>query len=382
MSGTGGAPWITLLNGRYDEREGNALQRHWFPGGNTARGFHSFYQYIMPPEEAVRVIILKGGPGVGKSTFMRRIGKLLEEYGQLVEYLRCSSDSDSLDGVVCRAMGFAMLDGTAPHVVDPEMPGAADSILNLGVFLDEEGLMKRKPEILALKRAISVCFTQAYRYLQAAVPLRDDCAYIHRSLTDEKALMERLAPWLETITAHRKPTKPGLARPMFASAITPKGCVNYLETLAVPRIWRLCGAWATDGHRLLSQLRHAALLHGLDVEAMHCPLQPERLEHLHIPTLGLLITTENRFHALNRQAERTISFDETRLREPTETEAEALAFNSEQFDLLIRTACASIRRAKALHDELEAEYVERMDFDGVERCWQETSRKVVEMIGG
>ncbi|MCL1964936.1 MAG: ATPase [Firmicutes bacterium] len=356
------------------------MQRHWFPGGNTARGFHSFYQYIMPPEEATRVIILKGGPGVGKSTFMRRMAEMLEDHGQMIEYLHCSSDNDSLDGVVCRAIGFAMLDGTAPHIVDPEMPGAADSILNLGVFLDETGLSLRKSEILSLKQAISVCFNQAYRYLQAALPLREDSAYILRSITDEAALMRQFAPWLETVTAYREPTKPGRSRPMFASAITPQGCVNYLETLAVPRIWRVAGEWGMDSHKLLSCLRHAALLRGMDVEAMYCPLQPERLEHLYIPVFGLLITSENRYHALDAPAERTISYDALRLRAPGAVERDALTFNGEQFDRTIEAACESIRRAKALHDELEVEYISRMDFDGVERCWQETSGKVIELI--
>ena len=356
------------------------MQRHWFPGGNTARGFHSFYQQVIPPDEAQRVIILKGGPGVGKSTFMRRMAQMLEDHGQLLEYLHCSSDTDSLDGVVCRAIGFAMLDGTAPHIVDPEMPGAADSILNLGAFLDETGLSQRKTEILSLTRSISICFNQAYRYLQAALPLRDDSVCILRTLTDEDALMEQFEPWLETITAYRSITRPGCSRPIFASAISPQGCVNHLETLAVPRIWRITGAWGTDAHRLLSCLRHAALMRGMDVEAMYCPLQPERLEHLYIPIFGLLITTENRYHTLAAQAERVIHFDELRQRQPTTQERDTLLFNSEQFDVLVEAACASIRQAKKLHDALESEYITRMDFDGVERCWEETSRKVLELI--
>ncbi len=356
------------------------MQRHWYPGGNTARGFHSFYQDIFFPEEVRRIIILKGGPGVGKSTFMRRMAEALEAEGQVMEYLHCSSDNNSLDGIVCRTMGFAMIDGTAPHIVDPEVPGARDSILNLGVFLDEDGLASRVNEIDALRKAISTCFNQAYRYLSSALPLRDDSACILRALTDEAALMRAFSPWLETVTAYRDPTRPGRARSMFASAITPQGCTHYLETLAVPRVWRLGGEWGTDGHKLLSTLMHAALMRGMNVEAMYCPLQPDRLEHLFIPTFGLLITTENRYHILDVEAERTLNFDRMRSRQPTQTEKDALAFNTEQFDRMIQAACASIAHAKALHDELEKEYIGRMDFDGVESVWQETKKRVFEWI--
>lgn len=356
------------------------MQRHWFPGGNTAIGFHSFYQHILSPEEAKRFIILKGGPGVGKSTFMRKIGTLLEDHRQTVEYLHCSSDCESLDGVVCRALGFAMVDGTAPHIVDPKLPGAADSILNLGVFLDEGALMKQKADIILLTQTISTNFSQAYYYLASALPLRDHSTAILRSLTDEAELMRTFGIWLDTITAYRSPAKPGQSRSMFASAITPQGCINYLDTLIMPRIWRISGEWGTDGHRILSILWYASLMRGLDVEAMYCPLQPDRLEHLFVPTLGLLITTENKYHSLVYQAERTINFDDIMERQPSATEKNSLQFNSEQFDLLLKTACMSLRRAKDLHDELEAIYIPNMNFEGVERYFTETSQKVLEMI--
>jgi hypothetical protein len=43
--------------------------KHVFPGNNTARGFYSFYDYIIAPD-ARRILVIKGGPGVGKSTFL------------------------------------------------------------------------------------------------------------------------------------------------------------------------------------------------------------------------------------------------------------------------------------------------------------------------
>lgn len=62
--------------------------------------------------------------------------------GYNLEYMHCSSDSESLDGIVIPAKKVALLDGTAPHVVDPKNPGAVDEIINLGDFWDEEGIRK------------------------------------------------------------------------------------------------------------------------------------------------------------------------------------------------------------------------------------------------
>ncbi|OJT92666.1 hypothetical protein BM535_08825 [Clostridioides difficile] len=45
-----------------------------FPGGNTSQGSYSFFDYIIP-ENVKRVFCLKGGPGVGKSSLMKKFIK-------------------------------------------------------------------------------------------------------------------------------------------------------------------------------------------------------------------------------------------------------------------------------------------------------------------
>ena len=101
-------------------------KRNIFPGGNTPYGFHSYYNYIMPQNKAEKIFCLKGGPGTGKSTIMKEIGEYFIDNGEDVDFLWCSSDPDSLDGVVIKSRNVAVVDGTAPHIVDPENPGAVD----------------------------------------------------------------------------------------------------------------------------------------------------------------------------------------------------------------------------------------------------------------
>ena len=51
---------------------GEGKVREFFPGGNTSLGFFSYYDYLVPPD-ATRIMIIKGGPGVGKSSFMKAL---------------------------------------------------------------------------------------------------------------------------------------------------------------------------------------------------------------------------------------------------------------------------------------------------------------------
>ena len=78
----------------------------FYLGANSPTGFYSLYDQLLEPEQAETIYILKGGPGCGKSSLMRRAS---------VEYIACSGDPDSLDAVVFPALNTAIVDGTAPH---------------------------------------------------------------------------------------------------------------------------------------------------------------------------------------------------------------------------------------------------------------------------
>ena len=91
----------------------------FYLGANSPGGFYSLYDELLRPEEARSIYILKGGPGCGKSSLMRRVGAAMEEHGLDVEYIVCSGDPDSLDAVVIPALKTALVDGTAPHGTAP-----------------------------------------------------------------------------------------------------------------------------------------------------------------------------------------------------------------------------------------------------------------------
>ena len=89
----------------------------FFLGANSPQGFYSLYDQLINPAQARAIYILKGGPGCGKSSLMRRVAQRAEEAGDRVEYIHCSGDPDSLDAIHLPARGAAIVDGTAPHVV-------------------------------------------------------------------------------------------------------------------------------------------------------------------------------------------------------------------------------------------------------------------------
>ena len=112
-------------------------KRRYFPGANTGRGFIGHFEAIVPPwSEPHYTYVLKGGPGVGKSTLMKKCAAIARANGFTVEEFRCASDPESFDAVRIPQRRLVLLDGTAPHTIDPAMPGrssnaAAKSFLSL-----------------------------------------------------------------------------------------------------------------------------------------------------------------------------------------------------------------------------------------------------------
>ncbi len=89
----------------------------YFLGTTAPGGFADFFRQLCDNASPLRTYIIKTGPGCGKSTMMRRIGARIIKEGYSIEFIHCSSDPDSLDGLICHQLGFAIVDGTAPHGV-------------------------------------------------------------------------------------------------------------------------------------------------------------------------------------------------------------------------------------------------------------------------
>ena len=136
---------------------------HKFASMNSAAGFISYFDNYF--NDLDKLYILKGGPGTGKSYLMKRFAERARQKGYSVKYFHCSSDPDSLDGIIINELSIGMLDGTSPHIRDPRYPGAVENIINLGEFWNEEKLKANKNSIKLLSEEKSVYYSRAVSML-------------------------------------------------------------------------------------------------------------------------------------------------------------------------------------------------------------------------
>lgn len=354
------------------------MVRHLFPGGNTSLGFFSYYHHIITQETADRIFVIKGGPGVGKSTFMKRIGKEMEDRGYDVEYLHCSSDPDSLDGLLMPRLRVAFIDGTAPHVVDPKNPGAVDEILNFGVFWDEGGIRAHREEIIRTNREIGYIFDRAYRYLAAAECLYEGSAAVYAKALDTGKANTLAAELIDELFPGGERWKTGGERKMFASALTPDGFVNYLDTvLTAARVYEFRGEMGTGEDTILGKVKMAAIERGYDTEGYYCALDPRRLEHLCISGLDTALTTSNKYHAAGIKKTRTFDMMECMDGGILARYQDDLRENQAAVDDLLSAALGTIHRAKALHDHLETYYIPHIRFAEIDPYFQDILDRIL-----
>lgn len=358
--------------------------RNLFPGGNTAQGFFSYYDYILEQKDAECIFCLKGGPGVGKSGFMKSIGTYFMEKGEDVDYFRCSSDPLSLDGILLRQRKIAFMDGTSPHIVDPKTPGAVDTIIHLGEFWDGAALKKMKGYILQSNQKIQRWFQCAYNNLRAAKSLQQSLREAYQSAMLPGEIYKVTSGIINKEFAHYEVLMAqGNRKKYFATAITPEGLVNHIPDLIknCSKLYCITTPVGLGTEKILNIVSENAIHRGFSVEEYYCPMGPEtKLEHLLIPDLEMGFVTLNTYHDLELW-ESSAEINSLELRDYIEWNKldsfmEMIQYCEETVHGIIEEAIQYLKKAKKEHDQLESYYVPNMKFEKIEELKSEMIGKI------
>lgn len=360
--------------------------KRYFPGGNTPDGYFSFFDTAIPWAASNKIFILKGGPGVGKSTIMKKLAKNLVDKELNLDLLHCSADSKSLDGIILVDHNIAVLDGMAPHILDPKFPGCIDEIVNLGEYWDEEGIRKSKDKIMDVQSRISSCYSRGYSYLKAAQTIMANIEKVYLKAVDLHQVDLITEDINKAVFKDLEPKKKARVRKLFASAITPDGNVDFLESLFkdMRQKYIITGSPGTYKSTLLKRVLDYAINKGLDIEAFYCPMNYEKIEHIIIKDLQVGFITSVKPHILNTENigkdDIIIDMNNTIATSKLAGYEEVLKQDNNTYWGLLEGATDSFRSITKLHDELELYYVHNMDFKKVDSITEDLLSKIMKHL--
>lgn len=334
----------------------------YFLGANSPQGFYSLYDHLIDPAQAQAIYILKGGPGCGKSSLMRRVAQRVEEAGAQVEYILCSGDPDSLDAIVIPDRKIAIVDGTSPHVIEPQFPGAVESYVNLGDCYDCKALHLIQPDIMKCMHGYKDCYARAYRCLEASESIAEDI----RTMLITNDLNDRLLKRARGIAGRelrKKPSGTGQVNYRFLSAVTHRGRLCYHTTAEklCKRVYAIEDRYGIS-YIMLDHLIAEATAAGHNMIVCPSPMNPARAEHLLFPDLSLAFLTVPPGLVSEKRPYRRIRIDAMLDRELILQNKTRLRFSRKVSASLIDEAVTSLAQAKSMHDDLEALYNPHVDF--------------------
>ncbi|MBO4308795.1 MAG: hypothetical protein J5885_03095 [Clostridia bacterium] len=336
----------------------------YFAASNSAGGFHSYYSACFDHARVGRLYAVKGGPGTGKSRFLREVAKRGEAGGWHAEYIYCSSDPDSLDGVILTQKereGIALLDATAPHVYEPSRPGYREEIVNLGAFWNGERLREERDAIAALNRKKQNAYGRTYRYL---------AGYGEMTATrDELAApflrADAIANYAEKLMKDVPEGETFSEQTALIRSVGMCGAVT-LDTFFAASEKRYCvedcrgSAWA-----LMGALYRIAAKKKLKIRVSYDPVLPEKIDGLFLSDAKICFAVSHGEKIpLPHRVLSTRRFVETGEMHDIRGE---LNFAERMRRAMLEGALEQLEEVRKIHFSVEDIYIRAMDFEAKER---------------
>lgn len=345
----------------------------YFGAANSGAGFLSYFGELIRVRDFARVYLIKGGPGTGKSSLMRRVAEAAEARGWSVRRYLCSSDPDSLDGIAVDGR-FAMLDATAPHAQECVLPGAVDELIDLGRFWDGDALGARREEIAALSDRKKAAYARVYRWLGgAASVMRCERAMLADCLDGEK--MRRAAARL---VREQTAETSGTVTPAILEAVGMGGHV-VLSTMAdeASRVV-LLRETRGGGTLFLEALLEACRARGVSVGAGWRAVEPSMLCGLMAARDGVAFLDGDVVDVGTGDDVRVVNMSRFYLPARLREVRGELRLAAKCRAALLAGAEEAFGRVREAHFALERIYADAMDFSAVEALGERLIARIVD----
>lgn len=338
----------------------------YFAASNSGRGFVNYYGEVFGT--AGRIFVIKGGPGTGKSRFMHELEDYAGARGWACERYYCSSDPASLDGILLRRgeETVAVIDGTPPHVWEPQRPGVVEQLVNLGDFWDSSLLKAQDSALAEHERVKRLAWRQAYGWLSGCLDMCRVIREIGAGLVDGGAMEQYAVSMLAGI-------EPGEGFRMRTALLRAVGMTGQAASerfaLDARTLYTVRDSFMT-AHLLLDCVIEQARRRGLAITVSRDPIDAERVDGVMLERdrVAIIVSDTNAARASFPIEMASLNLV------PTQDEINEATHAGRAYDSMLSGAIDALSVVREHHFEMEKIYAEAMDFGAKERFTEKFCR--------
>ena len=343
------------------------MTEKYFAASNSSEGFCSYYGEVFNPKKFYKIYVIKGGSGTGKAFFMKEVAKCAELNGFSVKYIYCSSDADSLDGIIINEPKIAVLDGTSPHVYEPKYVGACESFVNLADFLDEKMLTSSRKVIENITSEKKRGFERVYRTISAYRRLSENIEdIIFPCLKHEKMrkYASRFADGLEK--------ESGEEEHLLTRAIGMRGLSSFDTYFENAKIYYEINDYFETAHFMMREIYLNMKERKTNLRLSNNPIIKERIDVLCAVNSGLTFEINNRMDGSVRSINMKRFVDGNAISKIRQEYRAVARVRDNVLDLVLE----EFENIKKYHFILEEIYGSAMNFEAKEQFTREFCNKI------
>lgn len=341
------------------------MSRQYFMGMSTGKGYDTEF-YI--EHESFYGYYIKGGPGTGKSTLIKKLSDAFPDENKSFYY--CSSDPKSFDAVVFEDKKFFIADATAPHEGNVKLPFVTGEIIDLASSLEQDKLTDAKDKIIYLNEQNQACHSLVKKYLSEICVLQKRLI----SVGKEKIKKTELEKFVKELTnSNLKETD------------CKNPTVSYKQRISNTPHGKAC---KTENARLIifkDELLYASLYivaefikfavsMGYSVEiTKSATIESCKNSLVFIPELNLMLCAEQ--NLFENDAEVT-DLKDLYCDDFSEELKAFVSFTQNSISQAEENIKNTLSKALQIHDELEKFYIDAIDKHNLDKKFNELRRKI------
>lgn len=326
--------------------------KHYLASANTGERFINQFNSILDSERLGYTFVLKGGPGTGKSTLMKKIGEHFTEKNYEVEYFHCSSDFNSLDGVRIVELNICVLDGTAPHTFDISFPQVDGEIVNLGEFVSPN-INKHAEEIFNLKKLKQNEFNSVYSNLIIAKEIENQKKF---EIENSNAISNKVSELIKQLNLKKQSTN-FKERKLFLEYVGLSQIENISSLNEYKQVITL-NENSLNAEKILSQLKSKFFELGYSIITFD-DILTNKLSAIYLEKNDILIIKQNAVSQLD-----LTNLVQSNELQDNQNADKHFTFNEKldiEKNIAISKIASSLSRARDYHKEIESYFVDNLN---------------------